>query len=86
MCGQPHFKALDQKSAHVDILEYLLNIFEEPKSFLPSDKYFSIETLREQIILDSIELLQYVGDKLETNSKDALLNNLKNRGFLSDNE
>ncbi|HIJ02399.1 TPA: hypothetical protein HA363_07145 [Candidatus Woesearchaeota archaeon] len=86
MCGQPHFKALDQKSAHLDILEYFLNIFEEPKSFLPSDKYFSIETLREQIILDSIELLQYVGDKLETNSKDALLNNLKNRGFLSDNE
>lgn len=83
MCEKPHFQGLAQESAQAKILEYLLNTFEEPNVVLPPNKYFSTETLRKQIIADTIELLKHLGKEPKDDSRDILLSDLRQAGFLS---
>jgi len=85
MCGKPYYEELTEETAQMDILKYLLNDFEEPKTPMPPESYISVEAIRKQIIADMIALLRNTGSEPKYKSKKALLKSLQRKGFLGEN-
>jgi hypothetical protein len=81
MCQKLHFDDLEEKSAAADILEFLLKGFEIANDGFPREM-FSEEALRDQIIADSNELLEFYNIKAINGSIELLLNTLRKEGLI----
>lgn len=82
MSGHPHFMAFKEKFTQIDLLDRLLQTFEEPNVQLPSSEFLTVEIIRKQIVLDTIELLKYVHAEPKNTSKEVLLKIMKDKGLL----
>lgn len=82
MCGKKHFEMLDTEKAHQSILEYLSHSYEKPNEKCISKKYNTLNIIKEQIVLDMVELLKHIDKEPENKSSDILLEELKKRGIV----